>query len=145
MLAGATSQVWTWDDATKKFVAGKTLTGVTGVTSVALVDVDDDHALDIVLGGTTVTLFKNKGTAVTPLDFADGTVLATAAVTSLAVADLDGDGYSELVVGASDKATQLLANRGVSGTWQGFKAAVALGPDAQRAGAIVARQRRHRP
>src|SRR5262249_6656017 len=35
-----------------------------------------------------------------------------------------------------DKPTQLLANRGGK-PWQGFKDAVAIGPDAQRAGAVL--------
>ena len=75
------------NNGTGTLAAGPTLTGVTGITSVLLVDTDGDRKLDIVLGGTTVALFKNIGDDTAA--FAAAASLSATAVTALAAADLD--------------------------------------------------------
>ena len=64
------------NNGTGTLAAGPTLTGVTGITSVLLVDADGDRKLDVVLGGATVAVFSNTGDDTTLTFAAAATVAA---------------------------------------------------------------------
>ena len=124
------------------------LTG--GARAVALVDVDNDGWLDVVVVGATTRVLRNRGLVATTVGnvtttawagFATTSVaLATALATSLATGDVDGDGFADLVIGGSGTGatTQVFLNqRTTSGTWNGYTAGTALGGAKTRAVALV--------
>ena len=115
------------------FAAGTPLnTGTPDTTAIALADLNGDGAPDLIVAdaGTTSDVYLNqggKGAAWSGFGAAQP-FTTTAGATSLTLGDVNGDGAVDLILGETGAAPQLFENPGenASGTWQGFKPAIAL-------------------
>ena len=115
---------------------GATVLGQSAASGVALVDLDNDALLDLVVANSAVdhAVYLNRGPGVggawQPFADADAVAIAnTAVVTGVAAGDLTGDGYRDVLVAVDGGPAVLHLNNGATAGipgWQGLAAGVDL-------------------